>query len=398
VSAGPARVSWWLGRGPRADRFRELFVDPFNERQSHIHLDVRALGSHALRQTVEALERGNGPDLVMVPRAGEFVSLIRRHLLLDLTAFAEQYGWAARLLAPATRLATIGGRLYGLPRSSETMFLLCHPATGRPPTTLGELSSVAADATRNGVLPFGGGCGDFPESCELLWTLVVNHAAGPAAVRGALRSELPWTSSVFVTAIELLQEWFQQGWFGDDYFTRTITQGLDLVVDGRAAMSPAMTGMLPPARAQVKASPFPVLRSGIPTPLFVFGTASLIGINTASSVPDHAAAVMDAVFRSHVRRTFATNEPGDWNIPLVDPDADELARTAPAAFTTPAVGLTRAVNARHFGYASWSYLSPAAEAVVVAQVRALAEARLTARRHLADLQAAAAAGRAPGVD
>lgn len=395
---GPTRVTWWLGRGPRAERFRQLFVDPFNARQHRIHLDIRSLGSDAQRQTVEALESGDGPDLVMIPRAGEFVALARRHLLADLTDYAGRHGWAGRLLAPATRLATMDGRLYGLPRSAETMFLLTHQTVRRPPITLSDLQDAASDALAAGLLPFGAGCADFPESCELLWTVVVNHAAGPTAVRAALRSEVSWTSPVFVAAVELLQAWFHQGWFGDDYFTRTISQGLALVGDGRAAMSPAMTGMLPAADTPVRASAFPVLRNGIRAPVYVFGTASLIGINAASAVPDHAAAVLDAVFRADVRRTFAAHEPGDWNIPLLDPDADELARTAPPVLTTPAVGLTRAVNARHFGYAGWSYLPPAAEGVVVDQVRALVEGRLSARRHLADLQAAFATEPAPAVD
>lgn len=370
-------------------------MDPFNERQDHIHLDVRVLEADAQRQTVEALERGDGPDLVMIPRAGEFVSLARRDLLVDLTDHSERLGWPARLLAPATRLATIGGRLFGLPRSSETMFLLTHHSIRRPPTTLRELDTAARDAISNGLLAFGAGCGDFPESCELLWTLVVNHAAGPAAVRAALRSELPWTSPVFVDAVELLQHWFQQGWFGEDYFTRTISQGLELVVEGHAAMAPAMTGMLPAAQSPVRASAFPVLRTGIRAPLYVFGTASIIGINASSTVPDQATTVLDTVFRPDVRRSFAAREPGDWNIPLDDADADELTRAAPAVFAGPAIGLTRAVHARHFGYASWSYLPPAAEAVVVNQVRALAEGSMTARRHLADLQSAFAAAEHP---
>ena len=396
--AGPTRVTWWLGRGPAADRFRELFVDPFNARQTRVHLEVRSLGWDSQRHIVEALEQGEGPDLVMIPRAGQFVDLAGRHLLADLTEHARHHRWAARLMAPATRLATIRGRLYGLPRSAETMFLLTHQSLRHIPTTLRDLQTVAAEAFMDGLLPFGAGCADFPESCELLWTLVANHVAGPAAVRAALRCELPWTSRVFVAAIELLQDWFQEGWFGDDYFSRTIDQGLGLVVEGRAAMSPAMTGMLPAANAPVTASPFPTLRAQLRAPLYVFGTASLIGINGASPVPDAAASVIDAVFSSDVRRNFAAHEPGDWNIPLADPDADELHRTAPITFATPAVGLTRAVDAGYFGYANWSYLSPTAEDVVISQVRALIEGQLSARKHLADLQGASVAGTAPALD
>ncbi|MHA3701117.1 ABC transporter substrate-binding protein [Jatrophihabitans sp. YIM 134969] len=395
---GRTRVTWWLGRGPAADRFQELFVDPFNDRQPAVHLAVHALGHDARNRTVEALERGDGPDLVMVPRGGDFVDLARRRLLADLTGYARTHGWTTRLMAPATRLATVGGALFGLPRSAETMFLLTHQGVARPPMTFSDLETAADDALSDGVLPFGAGCADFPESCELLWTLVVNHIAGPAAVRAALRHELPWTSPAFVAAVEMLQRWFQQGWFGDGYFDRTIAEGLASVVDGRAAMAPAMTGMLPAPGSAVTPSPFPSRDPGRGVPLYVFGTASFIGVNAASPVPGHAVAVLDALFRPEVRRRFAAGEPGDWNIPLADPDAAAIERVAPPVFASPAVGLARAVAANHFGFASWSFLSPAAESVVVEQVPALAHGRLSARQHLEDLAAAHRSSPAPGVD
>ncbi len=391
-------VVWWLGRGPDADQFRELFADPWNRRHTRVQLTVLSLDGDSRNRTVAALQAGAGPDLVMIPRAGDFTALARRGYFVDLAPYAGGYGWPMRLLRPALRLAAIDDCLYGLPRSSETMLLLTNPAVAGIPSTLAQLERAAARAQRDGLLPFGCGCGDFLESCELLWTLVVNHYAGPVAVRAALRGELAWTAPVFVEAIELLQSWFDQGWFGDRYFSQTIDEGVALLVDGRAAMSPAMTGLLPRETTGIAAAPFPALRPDLRPPLYVFGTASLVGINARSAVPDEAAAVLDAVFRPELRRSFAAREPGDWNIPLADADSDALNKMAPAAFAVPAVGLTDAVNAGHFGYASWSYLAPAAEAVVVAQLQPLAEGRLTAAEHLADLHAAFRQEPAPALD
>lgn len=225
-------------------------------------------------------------------------------------------GWHTRLLVPAMRLATLGERLYGIPRSSETMMLMVNTGVlrdlgRRPPATAAELESLAAEALRRGLL------------------------AG-----------------------------------------------------GTAAMAPGMTGMIPGAGAPVDAVPFPPLRDDVPAPVYVFGTASLIGVNAASRVPDEAAAVLDHLFTSDVRRRFSAHVPGDWNIPLADPDADALTRLAPPFFARPAVGLTEAVAHGRFGYADWSYLPPETERLVTAHVRPLAEGTLKPAEHLAQLQAA----------
>ncbi|MEU4089789.1 ABC transporter substrate-binding protein [Streptomyces aureus] len=404
---GPrTRVTWWLGRGPGPQDLQDLFVDPFNAGQEHVRLDLEVLTSRARDRTVEALEAGTAPDIVMVPRAGDFVSLAARGLLLDLTPCAERHGWGSRLLGPALRLATLDGRLFGVPRSGETMMLLFNSPVlddlgHAAPSSSQELEKLAEDALRRGITPFGAGCADMPESCELLWTLVLNHYAGPAAVRAALLGEIPWTAEVFVEAMDRLRGWFDRGWFGDRYFEDTIDQGLDRVVSGGAAMAPAMTGLLPRDHSRLGAVPFPVLRDEVAAPLFVFGTASLIGVSARSRQPEAAARVLDALFDGDVRRRFSARVPGDWNIPLADTDADALRSLAPGVFANPAIGLTESVAGGRHGYASWSFLPPRSEALVVAQVRPLVEGALTAREHLAELQEVfaeeAASGPLPGV-
>jgi hypothetical protein len=68
-------VAWWLGRGPSPPEFQELFVEPFNAGPDGIRLDVRVLTTAALEQTVAAVAAGAGPDIVMVPRTGDFLAL-----------------------------------------------------------------------------------------------------------------------------------------------------------------------------------------------------------------------------------------------------------------------------------------------------------------------------------
>ncbi|WP_137982207.1 hypothetical protein [Streptomyces violaceusniger] len=189
--------------------------------------------------------------------------------------------------------------------------------------------------------------------------------------------------------------------FGDGYFDETIAQGLARVVGGTAVMAPAMTGMLPGDCSQVDVTPFPSLRQEVPDVTFVFGTASLLGINAASTAADDAAGVLDALFDRNVRRRFAAKVPGDWNLPLAEADAQGLRAVAPAVFAESAIGLTRAVHGGRYGFATWSFFPPKAEALVIEQFRPLVEARITAQEHLAELQSVFARERAgsltPGV-
>jgi raffinose/stachyose/melibiose transport system substrate-binding protein len=375
-------VTWWLGRGPSPQVFLELFVEPFNASQGDVRLELVVLDSDARNRTVRALEDGAGPDIVMVPRAGDFVTLTRAGYLADLSPYAARFGWLDRLLAPAALLADVDGKLYGLPRSVETMFLLSNrdvlaALEVAPPATLAELEVLAGRALRSGVTPFGGGCADLPESCELLWTLVMNQHAGPDLVKAALRGEVSWTSDVFVDAIEQLASWFDRGWFGADYFTQSIERGLDALTRGTAATAPAMTGMLPADDSRLDATPFPSLRQQVPTPVYIFGTASLIGINAASPVTNAAAQVINALLDPGVRRRFSERVPGDWNIPLAAPS-----EAGPRSLVTATTGVIDAVGAGRAGWASWSYLPPLSEAIVTDHMRPLMEGRLSASAHL----------------
>jgi raffinose/stachyose/melibiose transport system substrate-binding protein len=98
------------------------------------------------------------------------------------------------VLPLARTMGTHGGRLFGIPRSSETMPLLYNRALfdthrWRPPQTLRELDDLATALQRRGIVPFGAGAADVPQSVELYFSLIVNHRAGPAKIKEAEASQ-----------------------------------------------------------------------------------------------------------------------------------------------------------------------------------------------------------------
>lgn len=371
-------VSWWVGRGVDPAVFQRNFVD----RNRDLPLRVDYLGADSPERTLAALADGTGPDIVMIPRAGTFRQLAREGRFADLT----DYGWTARILPAALELGSHGGRVYGIPRSSETMLLLFDNAMlPEPPTSLKALSAVAGRMLRDGIVPFAAGCADVPQSVELYFSLVVNHHAGPAAVRDALDGNRPWTS--FAGSMDLLRGWFDDGWFGDAFFTSTFREGFSRIATGEAGMSPNMTWVFGdiPDDLDLGVAPFPSLSHDVPSPLYLFGTGSLLAVNATSAHPDLAAAVLDRVLTETVRRDFSRELPGDWNVPLLSPDASGLYAATTPQFAATSVALTEAVAGNRFGYTTWSHFPPAIEAAVIAGFRDMVEGRLTIDAYLSGL-------------
>ncbi|GIF00495.1 ABC transporter substrate-binding protein [Paractinoplanes rishiriensis] len=335
-------VTWWLGRGTGPGDFKRNFAD------HQPGLRVEYLGADSLERTLVALADGTAPDIVMIPRAGTVAGLARQGRLADLSSYA----WTRRVLPLARAVCMHEGRLYGVPRSVETMVLFYDRALFRaegwqPPHSLRELEDLAAAMQVRGIVPFGAGTADYPPSVELYFSLIVNHHAGPANVRAALLGRLPWTAPVFRDAVELLRSWFERGWFGTTYFTDGWAEGFARIATGEAGMSPNMSwifGEITEASGDVGVAPFPTLRDGLAAPLYIFGTASVLAVNAASPRRDAAAAVLDRLFTNEVRRAFSRDLPGDWNLPLTDPDAAGLARVTTPEFAATAVATTAAVR------------------------------------------------------
>ena len=151
-------ITWWLGRGADPGVFRRNFAEPYRAGDPPVELRVEYLGADSEQRTLAALADGTAPDIVMIPRAGTHARLAREGHFADLSG----YGWTRRVLPLALAIGTHGGRLYGIPRSSETMLLLSNRALfeahdWRPPQTLRELDDLATAMQRRGIVPFGAG-------------------------------------------------------------------------------------------------------------------------------------------------------------------------------------------------------------------------------------------------
>ena len=104
---------------------------------------------------------------------------------------------------------------------------------GQPPTTIAELETLADAMLAKGIVPFGAGNADWRPTNEHYVSIVLNSIAGPDNVYKALTGEIPWTDpSPSSRPIDKLNEWWQKGYFGPNYFSLTARAGLRAGGDG----------------------------------------------------------------------------------------------------------------------------------------------------------------------
>ncbi len=399
AAGGP--ISLWYQRGGTPEQQRTLqrdLVDPFNAAHpdSKLTLDVRSTGGD--KQIRMAVLSGRGPDVVMTPGPSYTLSLIESGHLLPLDPYIEKYHLDQRILAPVLKTGLYQGKIYALPRTFETMVLYYNKTLfdkngWQAPKTLGELNTIAEALQAKGLTPFSVGNGDWRGANEWHVTVVLNHCAGPENVYKALKGEIPWTDPVFEQAIALLDDWYQKGWFGKNYFSLTSDQQALLLAKGEAGMAPNgtfsfdfMTKAFAQTGQELGVAAIPSLRDGVTYPLYAIGTGSTMSINKSSADPDGAAAFLDWMYSDDFYDKISKDWPGDWNLPLTSVSEAKLAKNVSPLFAATVTNFSKAVAAGNYGYTTWTYWPPATDDYLIRGIEQVWLKQIGVKDYLAKLQ------------
>jgi raffinose/stachyose/melibiose transport system substrate-binding protein len=381
AAASPAvadsSIILWYQRGATPEQQRILqkdLVEPFNAAHptTPLILDVLA-NSNGDKRIRMAVVAGKGPDIVMTPGPSTTFALVQSDLLLPLDDYIKKYGLDKRILGPVLRTGDYMSHNYALPRTFETMVLYYNKTLfdkngWAPPKTMAELNALGEAMKHKNITPFSVGNGDWRAANEWHVTVALNHYAGPEKIYKALKGEIPWTDPVFVGAIDVLKNWYQQGWFGKNYFSLTGDQEALLLAKGEAGMAPNGTFVFDNMVAAFKqtgqelgVAAFPSLREGVPYPTYAIGVGSTMSINKNSANPDAAAAFLDYLYSDEFYDRMSKDWPGDWNLPLTSIDEARLAKNVSPLFATTFTLLSKAVGQGNFGYTTWTFWPPATE-------------------------------------
>jgi len=395
-------ITLWYTRGGSPEQQRILqkdLIDPFNAANpgSPVSLEVRP-GGNGEKQTRMALVAGKGPDVLMTPGPSSVQTLAQTGHLLPLDSCIKQYGLDKRILTPVLRTGEYKGANYALPRTFETMVLYYNKTLfdkngWAPPKTMAELNAVGEAMKAKGITPFSAGNGDWRGANEWHVSVVLNHYAGPENVYKALKGEIPWTDPVFVEAIDVLKNWYQKGWFGDNYFSLTGDQQALLLAQGKAGMAPngtfnfdAMVAAFKQTGQQLGVAAFPSLRSAVPYPTYTIGVGGTMSINKNSANPAAACAFLNYLYSDAFYDRISKDWPGDWNLPLTSVDEAKLTKNTSALFAATASAFSGAVAKGNFGYTTWTFWPPATHDYLIQGIEKVWLGQLSTSDYLKKMQ------------
>jgi raffinose/stachyose/melibiose transport system substrate-binding protein len=381
-SSTSGKVNYWIGLDDANQRKYVLAHDiqAFDQAHPGITINVSFKPIDGVDRLIQiALPSGKGPDLVPTPGPSYALQYVDSHLLLDLNTYANQYNWKSKIFPWALDSGRVGGKLYSLPTSYETMLVyynktLFEQKGWKPPTDRTELEGLAAEAMGNGIIPFMAGSADWRAATEWFVTVFFNHYAGPDAVYQALTGKLPWTDPVFVDAITLMNNYFQKGWFGGgvkQYFTNKFDPQDAAFAKGKAAMDiegswafanwPNYFGGQN-SNTNYDWAPIPPLRDGVPQDVFALGIGGTISISANSKVATAAAEYLDWFYSTPQR---VTHEMADINyepipIPLKTSD---FPANIDKRLENSYLALNGAALKGNFGYTTWTFWPPKSDVV-----------------------------------
>jgi raffinose/stachyose/melibiose transport system substrate-binding protein len=383
---------WYESASPEnQDNLKNILVDPFNAANPGDDLSIDFRGSDLDKQLRIAMLSGTGPDIVYTAGPSYVASMAQAGQLLPLDDYAAKLGWNDRLLPLFDELGKYNGKLYALAKTYETLGLFYNKTmfdknSWKAPTTIAEFEALADEMKGKGMVPFGAGNADWRPANEHYVSIVLNSVAGPENVYKALTGAIPWTDDSIVAAIDKLNEWWQRGYFGPNYFSLTLEQAFAQVATGQAGMAPTGTWnftniptYFPPNNAEAAFVGFPSTSGPAVYPL---GIGSTFSINAKSENPDGAAAVLDYVFTDKFYSAMNSVWQGEWNLPLKDLSGVKLSDKVLPLYSEVMKNLATAVGDGQYGYTTWTFLPPATDTYLVSGMEEVWLKKITSKDYL----------------
>lgn len=402
---------WYESASPEnQDSLKTILIDPFNAAHPEDDLTIDFRGTDLDKQLRIAMLSGSGPDVVFTAGPSYVASMAQAGQLLPLDDYAAKLGWNDRLLPLFMELGKYEGKLYALAKTYETLGLFYNKTLfdknrWKAPTTIAELEALADEMKAKGLVPFGAGNADWRPANEHHVSIVLNSVAGPENVYKALTGAIPWTDPSIQAAIDKLDEWWQKGYFGPNYFSLTLEQAFAQVATGQAGMAPSGTWSFtnvptyfPPNNAEPAFVAFP---STSGPPAYALGIGSTLSVNAKSENPDGAAAVLDYIFRDTFYGAMNSAWQGEWNLPLKDLSGAKLSDKVLPLYTESMKNLSTAVGAGQYGYTTWTFLPPATDTYLVSGMEEVWLKKISSKDYLKKFdetfQQEKAAGKVPAV-
>lgn len=253
---------------------------------------------------------GSGPDLIHLNGPTDAAEYAKAGRIVDLTPYAEKYGWDELFYDWAYGTSFYDGKLYSLPNSFEGMVLYFNTDVfeengWEKPTDLDSLMDICNKCMEKGIIPFSFGNGDYQGAVDWLYSTFLNCYAGPDVMKETLQGNRKWTDPEVKGAMEQMVDWWQKGYIGDkksqaisgtDMLTLFSNGDAAMMIDGTWASSTLLT-TFPDCNWDVEV--MPEIQEGIGSVL-PLATGGCFVINSSCEDPDFAAEVLNYIFTGNI--------------------------------------------------------------------------------------------------
>ena len=364
-------VTWWTSTNQMPSNVQEVFVDAFNSAHPGITLDL--VGQEDINVTLRtAIQAGEAPDLLQTPGAAFIAEFVDANLVEPLDDAAAELGWSDKLLDWAYQSGQLGGVLYSIPLTYESLVLFYNKTVfeengWEPPTNIDEFNAIAAAAEDIGIFPLTYGNATWQPSNEHLMGMYLNAFAGRENVYKALVGEIPWTDESIAGATDLLREHIaDKAWFSGGLENYFANGGDDIRVElaaGDAAMMLSGTWnfrgigqFFDEVGSEWDWVPIPPMSDMAGEYGYELATGSTVSVNAQSPNVDAAIKVLDFLISdpAMVLELAADVGFGEWVVPVhfTPEDFPEGTDERVARFFADFAAVT---GAGRIGYTTWTF-------------------------------------------
>lgn len=370
TTAATGKLEYWSGFASKEAEawYTTNVVEAFNatKPKAAVNLSVKQFDTmDRLVQT--ALAAGSGPDVITASEPAQVRAYAQAGYLLALNDHAAKLGWNERILPWALKTGVIDGKLYAVPSNYESLLCFYNPETLSKngwtyPTTRADFEALCAEAVGQGILPVAAGNADYQGANEWHVSIILNHAAGPEAMRSALTG-----ATKFSDAVTQLKGYFSKGWYGgsvERYFTNSFSSQYQQLAKGTALFNFTGTwglGEIEPFFDKWQWGAIPSLRDGVPSELWELSLGGIYSVNAHSKNVESAVALVDFFLSDPKRQTKGLAEAGLGLAPIKIEQSD-----FPAGIDERTAKLFSAIAAApEVGYTTWTFFPPKTDTYII---------------------------------
>jgi raffinose/stachyose/melibiose transport system substrate-binding protein len=314
---------------PEQSIILETIIEDYQEKNPNIQVKRNTMKNEDLRNTIKpALTSNEGPDLFFYDAGPGYLGVLANAgLALDLTSFADQYGWGERFPEWVNERVTFNGKMYGIGNEVEMIGVYYNKKMFEDlgvevPETYEEFLAICEKAKAEGFVPISFDDKDQWPAFHLE-SVFYTAVAGKEKIEKVLSTEEGFDQPIFAEALDEFASLIERGYTSANPLSVSYDDGNKEFFSGKAAMRITGTwmvaGMVENMKDNVGFFLMPSVDPTLPTSA-PGGIGGALVANANTDYPEETAAFLDYMFSEEVAKVWYENS----KIPPLDVDVDEL--------------------------------------------------------------------------